>query len=88
METLFKRFGCEDALPRLYQFIDQELAVHELDAMRDHLDCCDSCAYEREVRTKLKNVIRAACIEVAPPTLRAKVSARLAELRQGVAEAV
>ncbi|MDR0591675.1 MAG: mycothiol system anti-sigma-R factor [Bifidobacteriaceae bacterium] len=87
MSTLFQRFDCEEALPRLYQFIDAELAIHELEAMRDHLDGCDNCAYEHEVRSKLKRIIREACLEVAPPSLRDKVVGRLAQLRAASAEA-
>ncbi|MDR1635106.1 MAG: mycothiol system anti-sigma-R factor [Bifidobacteriaceae bacterium] len=86
METLFKRFACEDALPRLHQFIDEELSVLELDAMRDHLDGCDNCAHEHEVRTKLKSVVRRACRDVAPLSLRSKVAARLVELRRAFPE--
>ncbi|MDR1441429.1 MAG: mycothiol system anti-sigma-R factor [Bifidobacteriaceae bacterium] len=86
METLFQQFGCEEALPRLYRFIDEELDEHELEAMRDHLDGCDNCAYEHEVRTKLKSVIREACLDAAPPSLRAKVVDRLTELRAGGAQ--
>ncbi|MDR1188534.1 MAG: mycothiol system anti-sigma-R factor [Bifidobacteriaceae bacterium] len=86
METLFQQFGCEEALPRLYQFIDEELSERELEAMRDHLDGCDNCAYEHEVRSKLKTVVREACLDVAPPSLRDKVVGRLAELRSAQAE--
>ncbi|MDR2379115.1 MAG: mycothiol system anti-sigma-R factor [Bifidobacteriaceae bacterium] len=88
MGTLLQHFDCEEALPRLYQFIDEELAAHELEAMRDHLDGCDNCAYEHEVRSKLKNIIREACLEVAPPSLRERVVGRLAELRSPRPEAV
>ncbi|MDR2373502.1 MAG: mycothiol system anti-sigma-R factor [Bifidobacteriaceae bacterium] len=86
MRTLFAQFDCEEALPRLYHFIDEELQAHELEAMRDHLDGCDNCAYEHEVRSKLKNVIREACVDTAPPSVRQRVVARLAELRQALAE--
>jgi mycothiol system anti-sigma-R factor len=85
MEGLFQRFDCEEALPRLYRFIDEELSMHELEAMRDHLDGCDNCAYEHEVRTKLKSVIREACLEMAPQSLRDKVTGRLSELRAAAA---
>ncbi|MDR0365858.1 MAG: mycothiol system anti-sigma-R factor [Bifidobacteriaceae bacterium] len=88
MTNSWTRFECEDALPRLYHFIDEELSYHELEAMRDHLDGCDNCSYEAEVRVKLKSVIREACLEAAPTHLRDKVSARIAEMRASMAEPV
>jgi mycothiol system anti-sigma-R factor len=86
MGTLFEFLGCEEALERLHQFIDRELEEHELEAMRDHLDGCDNCAHEHEIRVKFKSMIREACLEVAPPSLRERVVGRLAELRATVAE--
>ncbi|MCL2802491.1 MAG: mycothiol system anti-sigma-R factor [Micrococcales bacterium] len=77
----FEEYDCEKALPRLYEFIDDELTIDELQAMQDHLDGCDSCAYEHTVRHKLKTVIHEVCFEPAPDELKERVAANIAKLR-------
>ena len=72
-------YTCEDCLPRLYEFIDNELSIEELQAMQDHLDGCDNCTYEHEVRTRLKDVVHDKCFEPAPPGLRERVVASIAK---------
>jgi anti-sigma factor (TIGR02949 family) len=86
MTDIWRHFDCEDALPLLYHFIDDELSRHELEAMRDHLEGCDNCCYEAEVRIKLKGVVREACVEAAPSHLKERVAARISELRASAVE--
>jgi anti-sigma factor (TIGR02949 family) len=48
---------CEQALKRLFDFIDQELDDDERDAMQRHLSTCRSCfsraSFERRLKEKL-----------------------------------
>jgi mycothiol system anti-sigma-R factor len=69
-------------MPRLFAFIDSELDLPEMEALRSHLEGCDSCAYEHSVKTKLKTVIHEACIEAAPEDLKKRVAANVAFLRR------
>jgi mycothiol system anti-sigma-R factor len=80
MTTVWQRFSCEDALPRLYHYIDKELSLDELQAVSDHLNGCGSCAYEAGVRLKLKQIVREACLEAAPQSLKDRVAARISQL--------
>jgi mycothiol system anti-sigma-R factor len=75
-------YECADVMPRLYEFIDNELELGELEAMRAHMEGCESCTYDYDVRTKLKTVVREACFEPAPDELKAVVAANIAKLRQ------
>jgi mycothiol system anti-sigma-R factor len=72
---------CEHVMPRLYEFVDNELDLGELQAMRDHMDGCESCTYEHDVRAKLKQVVREACFEPAPDELKARVAANIRALK-------
>ncbi|MCL1898504.1 MAG: mycothiol system anti-sigma-R factor [Micrococcales bacterium] len=80
-------YNCEDALPRLYQFIDNELTLEEVQAMHDHLNGCESCTFELTVRVKLKQIIAESCFDPAPEGLRQRVAERLAALKAGTVPA-
>jgi anti-sigma factor (TIGR02949 family) len=40
------RFSCEEAFRRLDDFLDHELAVDEMERLREHLETCEGCARE------------------------------------------
>lgn len=50
-------YDCEQALRRLFDFLDHELADDERDAMQRHLSTCRSCYsradFERRLKAKL-----------------------------------
>ena len=52
--------NCEQALARVFEFIDHELKPHEREAMREHLHTCKSCfsraEFERRLKGKLKEL--------------------------------
>ena len=73
--------GCDVAMATLFEFIDAELDSHEFEEMREHIEDCPECLYEEELGRKLKAIVQRTCVERAPMALRAKVVARLAELR-------
>jgi anti-sigma factor (TIGR02949 family) len=45
---------CEEALRRLFEFLDHELAPEERDAMQRHLQTCRSCYSRSEFERRLK----------------------------------
>lgn len=51
---------CEQALKRILEFIDRELADEELAAMERHLHTCRSCfsrmEFERQLKDKLQTL--------------------------------
>ncbi len=69
--------GCNDALARLWAYLDSEL--EELDAaqVQAHLDDCAGCLSEYQVELVLKRVLRRGCTEHAPETLRLRIHEQL-----------
>lgn len=53
---------CEEALKRLFDFLDHELNDDERDAMQRHLSTCRSCysreSFERRLKTRLRELRR------------------------------
>lgn len=45
---------CEQALARVFEFIDHELNARERDAMQTHLHTCKSCFSRAEFERRLK----------------------------------
>jgi anti-sigma factor (TIGR02949 family) len=52
-----KDLNCEQALHRLFEFLDHELEAEERDAVQHHLSTCRSCFsradFERRLKQKL-----------------------------------
>ena len=79
--TSIDRYTCEEVVRRLDDYVDRELAPHEMQLMREHLETCAACAKEyafaeatlRTIKAKLRR------IEV-PADLMAQVALRLAEV--------
>ena len=77
--TSIDRYTCEEVVRRLDDYVDRELAPHEMQLMREHLETCAACAKEyafaeatlRTIKAKLRR------IEV-PADLMAHVALRLA----------
>jgi mycothiol system anti-sigma-R factor len=74
---------CGDLAERIERFLDGELddaAARELDR---HLDDCLPCTQERELRSRLRELVREGCAERAPAELVDRVRARLLEVAGG-----
>jgi mycothiol system anti-sigma-R factor len=77
--------SCEQALERIYEFLDGELTPDADAAIRAHLAACARCVprFEHE-RVFLRFLERHAQLEKAPPTLRRRIFlALMAEGRSG-----
>lgn len=75
---------CEDALSRLWDFLDGELSLHERDALRRHLEVCGRCYPQYDFqRAYLEYTHRLADREHAPPDLRQRIFRRILEQERG-----
>lgn len=73
--------GCDEALERLFEYLDAELEAPDAERVRAHLDECAPCLEEYDVETVVKNLVRRCCQEEAPSTLRLRIHEQLTVLR-------
>lgn len=52
------RIGCEEALRRLADYLDRELAPEEAEDVERHLETCRSCYSRAEFERRLKDRLR------------------------------
>jgi mycothiol system anti-sigma-R factor len=74
--------SCEEALDRLFEFIDNELPPEELRRVGAHLKECSGCDAERKVNERIKEIVAGCPKEEAPDELRSRVLAVIAEARE------
>jgi mycothiol system anti-sigma-R factor len=74
--------SCDEALDRLYEYIDNELPPEELRRVGEHLQNCTTCDSERRVNERIKALVAECPKEEAPDDLRARVLAVIAEARE------
>jgi anti-sigma factor (TIGR02949 family) len=66
--------GCDEAIARIYEYLDGELTVEVEARVRAHLVACHECepAFEHE-RVFLEFVAQRARLVAAPPALRRRI---------------
>ena len=69
---------CDDALTKLYHYLDQELEATNLELIRDHLDDCSGCLRSFDFEYRLKIVVRERLAEDVPDEF-------IARLREAIA---
>jgi mycothiol system anti-sigma-R factor len=74
---------CEDLAERIERFLDGELDQAEARELDAHLDDCLPCTSERELRARIRALVREGCAERAPAELVARVRASLAQVEPG-----
>lgn len=74
---------CEEALDRLFEYIDGELTPAELEQVGAHLKDCPPCEAERQLNEKIKTRVSSTGGECAPEALRARIVATLQAAREG-----
>ena len=72
---------CTEALSRLFEFLDSEVAEADADRIRQHLADCEPCLSEFDVEHQLKRLVRRSCSEVAPVQLHVRIRQQLTVLR-------
>jgi mycothiol system anti-sigma-R factor len=73
---------CEDALDRLFEYIDDELPQDELRRIGDHLKSCPPCEAEHKIKEKIKNLTSRTGGDVAPEELRERILASIRSARE------
>ena len=72
---------CSEALARLFEFLDAEIAEVDGDRIRQHLADCEPCLSEYDAGDHLKKLVRRSCSDVAPAELHVRIREQLMELR-------
>ena len=64
---------CQQALEKLYLFIDHEIDNASCDEIQAHIDSCSECLTEYDLERIVKDLVSRSCAERAPEPLRQKV---------------
>lgn len=64
---------CQEAVQRLYDFLDGELTPERRVVIQRHLDACHDCIEAFEFEAELKLAISRGCRDVVPESLRIRV---------------
>jgi anti-sigma factor (TIGR02949 family) len=75
--------GCEEALARLFEYLDAELPEPDCLRLAAHLAVCEHCLDAAGAEEHVRTLIRRSCVERAPEALRVRVVAQLTVLRFG-----
>jgi len=75
---------CRDAVSRLWEYLDGELAGPDADAIRQHLETCARCFPHTEFQRAYREYMAQSAHAPLPPELRRRVfEALLAEMDAG-----
>ena len=67
--------NCDEALEKLWQYLDRELDAQTVAAIERHLNDCRDCFCKAEFERRLRVLLRRSCgCERAPLRLRARLS--------------
>ena len=65
---------CDDALFRVYEYLDGELTMWRRRAISRHLDECPPCADGFTFEVELRRIVVSKCREEVPHTLRVRIA--------------
>ena len=65
---------CDDALHRVYEYLDGEMTVWRRRAITRHLDECPPCADGFVFEVELRRIVVSKCREEVPSSLRRKIA--------------
>jgi len=68
---------CEQAIHRVYEYLDGELTMWRRRAITRHLDECPPCADGFVFEVELRRVIVSKCHEEVPAELKARIAKAL-----------
>ena len=68
---------CDDALLRIYEYLDGEMTMWRRRAIARHLDECPPCADGFTFEVELRRIVVSKCQEQAPPSLRIRIAESL-----------
>jgi mycothiol system anti-sigma-R factor len=65
---------CDEAIVRIYQYLDGELTVWRRRAISRHLDECPPCAHGFDFEIELRQVVASKCRDEVPPELKRRIA--------------
>ncbi len=65
---------CDDAILRIYQYLDGELTVWRRRSITRHLDDSPPCAQGFDFEIELRTVIASKCRDEVPPELKRRIA--------------
>jgi mycothiol system anti-sigma-R factor len=65
---------CDEAIVRIYQYLDGELTVWRRRAISRHLDECPPCAQGFDFEMELRQVVASKCRDEVPPDLKRRIA--------------
>lgn len=68
---------CQQALDRLYRFLDGQLDDERKSAIRSHLDSCGHCLEAFSFEAELKSVIARRAVSPVPQDLKERIAMQL-----------
>ncbi len=68
------RNDCEEAIHKIYHFLDGELTHERRAQIAKHLDDCPPCGAAFEFETELRKVIADHCRDRVPDSLKEKIA--------------
>ncbi len=71
--TEIKPIACEEALTRLFDYLDKQLDDNQRQEMEHHMSVCRSCYSRVEFETRLQHNLRATGEEPVPERLQQRV---------------
>jgi anti-sigma factor (TIGR02949 family) len=77
VSDLYAAGDCDEALHRLYHYLDGELTQDRRDAISRHLSQCSHCLHAFDFEAELKVVIARSCRDQVPESLKEKISRAL-----------
>lgn len=75
---------CQEALRRLFEFLDHEIEEADGDRIRQHLADCEPCLGEYGIEEQVRKIVKRSCSEHAPAELHVRIREQLVVLRQRV----
>jgi mycothiol system anti-sigma-R factor len=72
---------CAQALAKVYEYLDGELSVTDLDRIREHIADCGPCLQQYDLDIALKALVRRSCRESAPADLRERIMVKITEVQ-------
>ncbi len=75
--------GCDEAIDRLFEYLDAELPEPDCLRLAAHIAVCDGCLDAAGAERHVRDLIRRSCAESAPETLRVRVVSQLTVWRVG-----
>jgi mycothiol system anti-sigma-R factor len=65
---------CDEAIIRIYQYLDGELTVWRRHAIARHLDECPPCAEGFDFEIEIRQIVATKCRDEVPPELKRRIA--------------